>query len=121
MIPTTFQELLELASDLGPARIAVAGGESGSASEAARAAEAAGLVRLVAVPAESAELASALAAQMAANDECDIIMKGRLDYYLSMPRDVLLHTVASRMIGSPWMTECRSVTCSETTPRISGV
>ena len=30
----------------------------------------------------------------------DIIMKGRLDYYLSMPRPVLLHTVASRMIGS---------------------
>jgi ABC-2 type transport system permease protein len=30
----------------------------------------------------------------------DIIMKGRLDYYLSMPRPVLLHTVSSRMIGS---------------------
>ena len=30
----------------------------------------------------------------------DIIMKGRLDYYLSLPRPVLLHTVASRMIGS---------------------
>lgn len=30
----------------------------------------------------------------------EIIMKGRLDYYLSMPRPVLLHTVASRMIGS---------------------
>lgn len=30
----------------------------------------------------------------------DIIMKGRLDYYLSMPRPVLLHAVASRMIGS---------------------
>lgn len=30
----------------------------------------------------------------------DIIIKGRLDYYLSMPRPVLLHAVASRMIGS---------------------
>lgn len=30
----------------------------------------------------------------------DIISKGRLDYYLSMPRPVLLHTVASRMISS---------------------
>jgi len=30
----------------------------------------------------------------------DIIMKGRLDYYLSLPRPVLLHTIASRMIGS---------------------
>jgi ABC-2 type transport system permease protein len=30
----------------------------------------------------------------------DIIMKGRLDYYLSMPRPVLLHTVASRTISS---------------------
>src|SRR5512138_2440081 len=30
----------------------------------------------------------------------EIIMKGRLDYYLSLPRPVLLHTVASRMIGS---------------------
>ncbi|MBV6396179.1 MAG: hypothetical protein HFACDABA_01772 [Anaerolineales bacterium] len=30
----------------------------------------------------------------------DIIMKGRLDYYLSLPRPVLLHAVASRMIGS---------------------
>ncbi len=30
----------------------------------------------------------------------DIIVKGRLDYYLSTPRPVLLHTVASRMIGS---------------------
>ena len=30
----------------------------------------------------------------------DIIAKGRLDYYLSMPRPVLLHTVASRMIAS---------------------
>ena len=93
MIPTTFQELLELASDLGPARIAVAGGESGSASEAARAAEAAGLVRLVAVPAESAEQASALAAQMAANDECDIIMKGRVR------TDQLLRAVLDRRYG----------------------
>jgi ABC-2 type transport system permease protein len=30
----------------------------------------------------------------------DIISKGRLDYYLSFPRPVLLHTVASRMIAS---------------------
>jgi ABC-2 type transport system permease protein len=30
----------------------------------------------------------------------EIIMKGRLDYYLSMPRPVLLHTISSRMIGS---------------------
>ncbi|MGE5251620.1 MAG: ABC transporter permease [Bacteroidota bacterium] len=30
----------------------------------------------------------------------EIIMKGRLDYYLSLPRPVLLHTVASRMIAS---------------------
>jgi ABC-2 type transport system permease protein len=30
----------------------------------------------------------------------EIIMKGRLDYYLSLPRPVLLHTVSSRMIGS---------------------
>jgi ABC-type uncharacterized transport system, permease component len=30
----------------------------------------------------------------------DIISKGRLDYYLSMPRPVLLHTVASRLIAS---------------------
>ncbi len=30
----------------------------------------------------------------------EIITKGRLDYYLSMPRPVLLHTVASRMISS---------------------
>jgi len=30
----------------------------------------------------------------------EIITKGRLDYYLSMPRPVLLHTVASRMIAS---------------------
>src|SRR5574338_1322432 len=30
----------------------------------------------------------------------EIIMKGRLDYYLSLPRPVLLHTIASRMIGS---------------------
>ncbi len=30
----------------------------------------------------------------------DIISKGRLDYYLSMPRPVLLHMVASRMISS---------------------
>ena len=30
----------------------------------------------------------------------DIIMKGRLDYYLSMPRPVLLHTIASRLIAS---------------------
>ncbi|HEY2980378.1 MAG TPA: ABC-2 family transporter protein [Anaerolineales bacterium] len=30
----------------------------------------------------------------------DIITKGRLDYYLSMPRPVLLHTVASRTISS---------------------
>lgn len=30
----------------------------------------------------------------------DIIAKGRLDYYLSMPRPVLLHTVASRMVAS---------------------
>lgn len=30
----------------------------------------------------------------------DIITKGRLDYYLSMPRPVLLHTVASRMSAS---------------------
>lgn len=30
----------------------------------------------------------------------DIISKGRMDYYLSLPRPVLLHTVASRMIAS---------------------
>jgi ABC-2 type transport system permease protein len=30
----------------------------------------------------------------------DIITKGRLDYYLSMPRPVLLHTIASRTIAS---------------------
>jgi ABC-2 type transport system permease protein len=30
----------------------------------------------------------------------EIINKGRLDYYLSLPRPVLLHTVASRMISS---------------------
>jgi len=30
----------------------------------------------------------------------DIISKGRLDYYLSMPRPVLLHAVSSRMISS---------------------
>lgn len=30
----------------------------------------------------------------------DIIAKGRLDYYLSLPRPVLLHTVASRTIAS---------------------
>lgn len=30
----------------------------------------------------------------------DIISKGRLDYYLSFPRPVLLHTVSSRMIAS---------------------
>ena len=30
----------------------------------------------------------------------DIISKGRLDYYLSMPRPVLLHAVSSRMIPS---------------------
>jgi ABC-2 type transport system permease protein len=30
----------------------------------------------------------------------EIIIKGRLDYYLSLPRPVLLHAVASRMIGS---------------------
>jgi len=30
----------------------------------------------------------------------DIIAKGRLDYYLSMPRPVLLHTIASRSIAS---------------------
>ena len=30
----------------------------------------------------------------------DVIARGRLDYYLSMPRPVLLHTVASRSIAS---------------------
>ena len=30
----------------------------------------------------------------------DVITKGRLDYYLSMPRPVLLHTVASRSVAS---------------------
>jgi ABC-2 type transport system permease protein len=30
----------------------------------------------------------------------EIINKGRLDYYLSLPRPVLLHTVSSRMISS---------------------
>jgi ABC-2 type transport system permease protein len=30
----------------------------------------------------------------------DIIAKGRLDYYLSLPRPVLLHTIASRTIAS---------------------
>ena len=30
----------------------------------------------------------------------DVIAKGRLDYYLSMPKPVLLHTVASRSIAS---------------------
>ncbi|HSO13149.1 MAG TPA: ABC-2 family transporter protein [Anaerolineales bacterium] len=30
----------------------------------------------------------------------DIINNGRLDYYLSMPRPVLLHTISSRMISS---------------------
>jgi ABC-2 type transport system permease protein len=30
----------------------------------------------------------------------DIITRGRLDYYLSMPRPVLLHAVSSRMISS---------------------
>lgn len=30
----------------------------------------------------------------------DVIVKGRLDYYLSMPRPVLLHTIASRSIAS---------------------
>ncbi len=30
----------------------------------------------------------------------DIIANGRLDYYLSMPKPVLLHTVSSRMISS---------------------
>jgi ABC-2 type transport system permease protein len=30
----------------------------------------------------------------------DIIAKGRLDYYLSLPRPVLLHTIASRTISS---------------------
>lgn len=30
----------------------------------------------------------------------DIIVKGRLDYYLSMPKPVLLHAVSSRMIAS---------------------
>ncbi len=30
----------------------------------------------------------------------DIISKGRLDYYLSMPKPVLLHTISSRMIAS---------------------
>src|SRR5258708_29324449 len=30
----------------------------------------------------------------------EIINNGRLDYYLSLPRPVLLHTVASRMIAS---------------------
>jgi ABC-2 type transport system permease protein len=30
----------------------------------------------------------------------DIIAKGRLDYYLSLPRPVLLHTIASRSIAS---------------------
>ena len=30
----------------------------------------------------------------------DIIAKGRLDYYLSLPRPVLLHTIASRTVAS---------------------
>jgi ABC-2 type transport system permease protein len=30
----------------------------------------------------------------------DIINKGRLDYYLSLPRPVLLHTISSRLIAS---------------------
>ena len=30
----------------------------------------------------------------------EVIAKGRLDYYLSMPQPVLLHTVASRSIAS---------------------
>ena len=30
----------------------------------------------------------------------DIINKGRLDYYLSLPRPVLLHAVSSRMVAS---------------------
>jgi ABC-2 type transport system permease protein len=30
----------------------------------------------------------------------EIINKGRLDYYLSLPRPVLLHTISSRMIAS---------------------
>jgi ABC-2 type transport system permease protein len=30
----------------------------------------------------------------------DVISKGRLDYYLSMPKPVLLHTISSRMIAS---------------------
>jgi len=30
----------------------------------------------------------------------DIISKGRLDYYLSLPRPVLLHTISSRTIAS---------------------
>jgi ABC-2 type transport system permease protein len=30
----------------------------------------------------------------------DIINNGRLDYYLSLPRPVLLHTISSRLVGS---------------------
>jgi ABC-2 type transport system permease protein len=32
----------------------------------------------------------------------DLIAQGRLDYYLALPRDVLLHTLASRSILSAW-------------------
>jgi ABC-2 type transport system permease protein len=34
-----------------------------------------------------------------ANMLSDIIAKGRLDYYLSLPRPVLLHTISSRMMA----------------------
>lgn len=90
MIPHTLLQLRSLAASCGPARVAIAGADSATALEAAHEAVRAGLAIAIPIRAATEDEACAAAARMAAEDDCDIILKG------SVRTDQLLRAVLDR-------------------------
>src|SRR5512132_1067020 len=93
MVPNTLLQLRSLAASFGPARVAIAGADSASALEAAHEAVRAGLAICIPIHAGTEDEACAAAVRMAADDECDVILKG------SVRSDQLLRAVLDRKYG----------------------
>ncbi|HEX6559420.1 MAG TPA: phosphate acyltransferase [Longimicrobiales bacterium] len=93
MMPRTLLQLRTLAASCGPARVAIAGADSASALEAAHEAVRAGLAIAIPIRAGTEEEVCAAAARMAADEACDIILKG------SVRSDQLLRAILDRKYG----------------------
>lgn len=93
MPPGNLAELRALARQFGPKRLAIAGADSRTAMEAARAAQDLGLIRLVQPEPDGRGDASAAVARLAAQGECDVVLKG------TVRSDHLLRAILDRQYG----------------------